>query len=441
MNIDLTEGNAKNQILRVALPVVGTSFITMLYNFIDIFWVKEIGSEAVASIGLASILIWLFIEVSRIFEIGTQVNVSTAIGEKDEKKAIHFAKTGFIVSISVSLFILLFTIFFSKTYLSIYNITPKVLQYAIDYLRAMSIGIPFIFLQSVMTGIFHAKGNTSTTFKIKTTSVILNIILDPLFIFVLDLGVFGAGLATSISHIVGGLLFLYNWKFAFKSKSMFFDVTYLTKIVKVGFPNFIYMSLFTFTSMYVSSVVSTFGTEAMAVAQVGTQLEAISWMTAGGLSVAVSSFIGQNMGAKNYERAIRGYHITFVYALVLGTVNMFIFFFFGTEIISLFLLEEKAVSLGSEFMRINSISQIFMCIEIVAIGTFLGLSKPLYSSIISAIFTVGRIPLVMYLASPNTLGLNGVWWTIVISCVFKGVLLNLLFIFVEKQKVKNLTSA
>ncbi len=428
MDINLVSGNVKKQILKVAIPVIGTSFITMLYNFIDMFWVKKLGSEAIASIGIVSILIWLFMEISSMIAIGVQVNLSTAIGEKQYKKGSLFAKTAITLSFCISIFILMFSLFFGKYYINFFNLDSGVFKYSLDYLRAQSIGIPFFFLNMVFKGIFHAKGNTGITFKISTISVVANIILDPIFIFVFKLNVFGAGLATAFSHIIAFILLSYYLKNTINFSKIEFSKSCAKKIFLVGFPNFLYMSLFTFTSMFIGKVVTKYGTDAIAILQIGTQLEALSWMTASGFSVALSSFTGQNIGAKHYKRVLKGYKVTIIYAVILGIFNTILFYFFGKEIISLFVAEENAINLGITYLKINSIAQTFMCIEIVATGLYLGLSKPLYASISNATFTLIRIPLALYLSQSSMLSLDGIWWTLVISCILKGVVINLIFL-------------
>ncbi|MFV0441300.1 MAG: MATE family efflux transporter [Lachnospirales bacterium] len=438
MERDLTKGNAKKQILLVSLPVIMSSFIKMLNTFIDMFWLKNIGDSAVAAVGVAGLLTWFFIEVGVIAQLGSQVRVSTEIGARNKKKADVYGKNAFFISVILGIFILILTNILARPFMNMYEVTEIVGNYGVEYLRAVSIGLPFMFCNFIFDSIYQAKGNTKTPFIINGIATGTNMILDPIFIFTLNMGVFGAGLATAFASVIGFTVYFLASKGIFDNKHFKPEFKICKELIKVGFPNFIYKSLFTFTSMFVAGVVVTFGTSAVAVQQIGVQLEAVSWMTSGGLSVAISSFVGQNVGANKYNRILKGYNITMVYAIVLGIMNTLLFFFAGGFVISLFLNEPESLIIGTRFMKISSISQLFMCIEIVTIGAFLGLSKPMVGSISNAVFTVIRVPLIMVLSREDVLGLDGVWVTIVISCFLKGIVSTSLFYLTERKKIKKL---
>ncbi len=437
MSSDLTNGNIKKQILMLSLPVVVTSFVRMINNFVDMFWMKQgVGDDAIAAIGVGGLLIWFFVEIGCIFEIGTQVKVSTLIGEGKNSEGDVYAKSGMITSFCVALLLVVFTMFFGKYFIGIYDLTDVVADYGLKYIYTVALGIPFMFINYVITGMFHAKGNTKITFIVNSISLVSNMVLDPIFIFGFDLGIVGAGLATSLAQVIGTVFFIFATRGQFVIKGFIYSKKATLVIVKIGFPNFIYRSIFVLTSMFITGVVSSFGTNPVAVQQIGTQLEAISWMTAGGLRVAISSFIGQNFGAKKYSRILSGFRVTITYGIILGTINCFLFFFFGENIIKIFLTNDEAIAIGANFMRISSLSQFFMCIEIVTVGAFLGLSKPLYSSVSNVVCTLIRIPLVLFLTREDVLGVDGVWWTITISCMLKGIFINILYLSTVNKKIK-----
>ncbi len=437
MHVDLTKGNIKKQLMVVSAPVIVTSFVKMLNNFIDMFWINRgLGDEAIASIGIVGLLIWLMQTMAAVGETGTQVVYAQAIGLKEETRCENIGKTGVRFNFYLSLVVVVALLLFGGYFLRMYQLSTKVETMGYQYLVGIAVGVPFMFSNQAMSGVLHAKGNTKTTFIVNTIAICSNMILDPIFIFGLKWGTFGAGLATSIAQIIAFILFTVATSREFIRLVPKLDFRELKKIFGVGFPNFTYNCLFIFVSMIISRVVATFGTQAVAVQQIGTQLEAISWMTAGGFGVAIASFVGQNIGAKDYKRAMKGVKVGLIYALGLGLINTLVFLFLGEQILSLFLQDEKSIAIGIEFMRINSISQTFMCIELVASGAFLGLSKAAYSSTINAVFILIRIPLVMYLSREDVLGINGVWWTIVISCVLKGVFVNVLLFIYKKTKIE-----
>ena len=130
----------------------------------------------------------------------------------------------------------------------------------------------------------------------------------------------------------------------------------------------------------------------------------------------------------------RGCKITFLIAIILGTINTLILVFLGQYIFSIFINEGEAILKGTDYLKILGYSQLFMCIEIVVTGAFRGLGKTLIPSMISIILTGSRIPLAYLISKPNILGLNGIWWSISISSILKGTLLLGIFIFLVKTQ-------
>ena len=163
-------------------------------------------------------------------------------------------------------------------------------------------------------------------------------------------------------------------------------------------------------------------------------------MSADGIAAALSSFVGQNYGSKDYDRIQRGCKITLLIAIILGTINTFILVFLGKYIFSIFINEGEAILKGSSYLKILGYSQLFMCIEIVIAGAFRGLGRTLVPSLISIILTGSRIPLAYLISNPSILGLDGVWWSISISSILKGILLFSIFIvLIKTQKLYNFT--
>ncbi len=436
MHVDLTRGDIKKQLLFISVPIIVTSFVRMLNNFIDMFWInKGLGDEAIAAIGIVGLLLWLTQSISAICESGTQVVYAQALGLKEIDRCEKIGKTGFRFNFYLSLIVVTLIISLSGSFLDLYNLDPNVKNMGYEYLIGVAIGLPFMYCNVIMSAVLYAKGHTKTTFIVNTIAISVNMVLDPVCIFLLGWGTFGAGLATGVSNIVAFLLFAKATDMEFFSLLPKVDIKELKKIVNVGLPNFYYAALFIFVSMCFSKVLASFGTSAVAVNQIGAQLESISWMTAGGFSVAISSFVGQNVGAKNYKRATKGVKVALSYGVILGAINTFIFFVFGEQIMSLFLQDPISIAIGTNFMRICSISQLFICIEVVAGGAFLGLAQSKYSATISAICTIIRLPLVMYLSREDVLGINGVWLTIVISCVLKGICMNVALFIYKKKKI------
>ncbi|MFQ9521760.1 MAG: MATE family efflux transporter, partial [Turicibacter sp.] len=180
--------------------------------------------------------------------------------------------------------------------------------------------------------------------------------------------------------------------------------------------------------------VAVYGTVPIAVQKVGSQIESISWMTAGGFSTALGAFVGQNYGAKQYERIQKGYRTTLMLALGLGAFTTALLIFAGRPIFTFFLPEAEAIHQGTDYLKILGYSQLFMCIEITTQGLFNGLGRTYIPSAVGIILTAARIPLAYLIATPTLLGINGVWWAISLSSVAKGIVLVVIYFYLQKRK-------
>ena len=155
-------------------------------------------------------------------------------------------------------------------------------------------------------------------------------------------------------------------------------------------------------------------------------------MTAEGLAVALGSFVGQNYGAKEYERINKGCRITLIIAMILGVINTIILVFFGKYIFSAFIQEADVIKEGTMYLKILGYSQLFMCLEIITTGAFKGLGRTLIPSFIITVLTGARVPAAYFLSKSELLGLDGIWWSISLSSILKGILMLSIFTIMLK---------
>jgi len=439
----LTDGNILKALTRLALPIMATSFGQMAYNITDMFWIGKLGSDSVAAVGTAGFFTWFAVAFITISKIGAEVGVAQSIGKDDIKDAKGYIRSSIQLNIIFSIIYGFILFFFRNSLIGFFDL-PKVdvVNMSKDYLMIISFGIPFYFINPVFTAIFNGSGDSNTPFKINIIGLISNIILDPLFIFglgpLISFGVKGAAIATVISQIIVTVLFIYSIKGRIEifNNIKFFkniEITYIKKITKMGMPPAIQSGLFTFFSMLIARVLAGFGAAPIAVQKVGSQIEAISWMTAGGFSSALSAFVGQNYGSKKFERIKEGYFTGLSMVGVIGVIATIILIFGGEFIMKQFFIEKDVIEEGVIYLRILGVSQIFMTIEIATAGAFNGLGRTFPPSLVGIILTGLRVPFAMFLSSDTLLGLNGVWWSISISSVFKGLLLMIWFIIILKK--------
>ena len=440
--IDLTKGDITKSLLKLSLPIIATNFIQMAYGMIDMIWIGRVGSGAVAAIGTASFFINLAMALFTLIVIGTGVKISHAVGRGEENEGKDYIANGFILSITLALLYIIFIFTFKNKLIGFYELSNVAVEnMAKNYLVISSIGIIFMYFNSLLTTIFNSYGESKMPFRANTIGFILNIVLDPILIFgfgpIKPLGVFGAALATLIARIVVFTMFLRisKGRFSFLRKGIKLNIKKAKEVIHMGLPIAAQRVIFTLISIIIAKIIANWGATAIAVQKVGVQIESISYITIGGLQGAISAFVGQNYGAKKEERIKLGYYKALKLTIIFGLLVTLTFFIFSKQIFGIFLSENEALNMGNIYMKILALSQVFMCMELLTVGAFNGIGKTYAPPIISIIFSGLRIPMAMFLSNENLFGLNGVWMSISVSSLFKGTILVTWFL-IELKKLK-----
>ena len=427
----------------LAMPIMATSFIQMAYSLTDMAWVGRIGSEAIAAVGSVGLLTWMTTSLALLNKVGSEVSVGQAIGMKDKTAARSFATHNLTLSliISTAWAIILFT--FAPFIIRFYELKEHIASDAINYLRIVSTAFPFVFMSAAFTGIFNAGGRSKIPFTINGFGLIINMILDPLFIFVFDWKTDGAALATWLAQACVFGLFVYQLKF---KKILWDDFrffsklkrVYTTKIIKIGFPVATLNVLFAFVNMFLGRTASTVGGHIglMAMTTSG-QIEAITWNTSQGFSTALSAFVAQNYAAKKISRVMKALKSTLFMTLIFGIFCSLLFIFWGNNIFAIFVPEREAYEAGGLALRIDGYSQLFMMLEIVIQGVFYGMGRSIPPAIISISCNYLRIPMAFLFVSLGW-GLSGIWWTICLTSIIKGVIILIWFLAIKKETLDNI---
>ena len=193
----------------------------------------------------------------------------------------------------------------------------------------------------------------------------------------------------------------------------------MMEIISLGFPMASQRVLFTVINILLAKIIAVFGSDAIAAQKVGVQIESVAFMVIGGLNSAVASFTGQNFGAKKYDRIRDGYKSSIIVGVCYGAIIACIFLLLNKPMIKKFISDESTMEIASAYLKAVAFSQVFSAVEMISNGLFTGIGKPKIPSLISIIFTALRIPLALILIRP--FGVSGVWMSISISSVLKGL--------------------
>lgn len=436
----LTEGGIFQALVRLALPIMGTSFAQMAYSLTDILWIGKVGSSAVAAVGTAGFFTWLGMAFILIPKIGAEVGVAQSIGRNDKVEIKHYIRHSLQMIVFLAVIYSSILILFRNQLIGFFDLgDAEVINMATSYLVIIGSGILFYFINPVFTAIFNGYGDSTTPFLINLVGLVLNIILDPILILgwgkVPAMGVVGAGIATISAQFIVTLIFVFRIR---KNVPIFEKVNFLKKpdfyhvrrIVKLGLPVAVQSGSFSIFAMFIAKIIAQWGPIPIAVQKVGSQIEAISWMTASGFQTALGAFVGQNYGENKWNRIYKGYISGIGIVSIIGLFATCLLIFGAEPLFSLFIDEEEAIRQGAIYLQILGFSQLFMCVEIATAGAFNGLGRTVPPSIVGILFTGLRVPAALILSAESILGLEGVWWSISLSSVFKGVILVTWFVFI-----------
>lgn len=431
-NVNLLEGSIAGGLAKLALPIMGTSLIQMAYNLTDMIWIGRINSGAVAAVGAAGMYMWLSNGFSILARMGGQVLMGQTLGAGKKEEARNYARAALQLGIFFGILYGLVAVLGNRPLIGFFHLNSEVvIEQARWYLIITCGGIVFNFLNQIFTGLLTAMGNSVVTFRSTTIGLAVNLVLDPVLIFgvgpVPAMGAAGAAIATVFAQMIVFLLYVWSVRkepLIFKDLRIF-TVTgfrYFKEIISVGLPTAVQSLIFTGISMLIARIIAGWGDAAVAVQKVGSQIESISWMTAEGFGSAVNAFTAQNYGAGREDRVKKGYHTALKIVLAWGCFTTFVLVVFPEVLFKIFITEPDVIPMGVDYLRILAVSQLFMCTEATAAGTFQGLGKTMPPSLTGIVFNALRIPMALALGA-TVLGLNGIWWSISISSILKGIIL------------------
>ncbi len=423
---DLTTGSLRNHLVKLSLPIMGTSFIQMAYSMTDMAWLGRLGSKQVAAVGVIGVLVWLTNSIAAINKTGSEVTVAHSLGKGDQDEARLYAGQNMMMSLFIGIVLALILLIFEKPILEVYLLAPDVYAEASHYLHIVLAALPLVFLTTTQSGIYNASGISKVPFKILSVGLILNMILDPLLIFGMGMGVRGAAWATVIGQLVVSLLFAHALWVRDKLMGgipLFLrpERNLIIRILRIGLPVAVLNTLFVFVNMYLGRTASQAGGHVgVATLTTGGQMEAITWNTSQGVTTALSAVVAQNYGAGNLRRTFDSYRLAMQLTFVFGVIGTLLFIFLGEEMFALIVPDPDTYMAGGVYLCINGYSQLFMMAEITTQGFLYGIGRTMPPAVISIAGNYARIPLAAMLIGMGW-GLSGIWWAISITSILKGL--------------------
>lgn len=431
MIIDMTEGSIFKTLWRFTLPMLVSVMFQQLYNIVDsVVAGKFVGVNALAAVGASYPVTCLFMAVATGLNIGCSVVISLFFGAKEHEKMKCAVSTSLISTVCISLVLGVFGFLFCRPLLGLLRTPDDIFTDAALYLNIYILGLIFLFLYNICTGIFTALGDSKTPLYFLIASSVGNIILDLVFVICFQMGVAGVAWATFLAQGVSSILAYATLKKRLggvpgKSKKRF-SVKMLGKIMSVAVPSILQQSFISVGNLFVQGLVNGYGSAVVAGYSAALKVNTFAITSFTTLGNGVSSFTAQNIGARKIKRVSEGWKCGIRLVFCVAVPIVFLFFFAGSRVIALFMSEGggAALAVGVRFLRIVSPFYIVVSLKLVTDGVLRGSGS--MKEFMAATFSDLILRVILAFVLSARLGEVGIWMSWPIGWMI-GTALSLLF--------------
>ncbi|MBS6720531.1 MAG: MATE family efflux transporter [Peptoniphilus harei] len=408
-------------LFQVSFPIVVSMFIQSMYNLVDSYYIGKINEEAFTAISIAFPIQNIMIGIAVGTGVGMNSLISRYLGEKNYEKSNRTAETGLALAIIYGIILLILSRFLPRPFLSAQTTNENIIAYGIDYLQivmGLSIGV---FTQIFLERTLQSTGRSIFTMLTQLIGAVLNIILDPIFIFgyfgLPAMGVKGAAIATVTGQIIGALFgsfFEYKFNKEITIKKPVLDLEIVKGIYVVGVPSIITITIQSFTIYVLNKMLSEISTSAIAALGAYFKIQSFVFMPIFGVNNGLVPIVAYNYGAKNKDRIIKTIKLAFITVTFMMIFVSAIIMIFPRELLGIFSASGKMLEIGIPMLRICALSYVFAGISIVGTAVFQAFGNgilTLFDSILRQIIVL--LP-VAYIAI-KFFTVNEIWWGYVIA--------------------------
>ncbi|EKO1913116.1 TPA: MATE family efflux transporter [Clostridium botulinum] len=425
-------------LLAMGLPIMIGMMINALYNLVDAYFVGGLGTSQMGAISVAFPLGQVVVGLGLLFGNGASSYISRLLGHGDRETANKVASTALYSSIFVGAVIIICTIIFLNPILKLLGATESILPYAITYTSIYVISSIFNVFNVTMNNIVASEGAAKTTMCALLTGAILNMILDPIFIYVLDLGVAGAAIATAISQIVSTLVYLgYVLRkksvFSFSIKECCFSKEIMSEILKIGIPTLVFQLLTSLSITLINMQAKEYGDSVIAGMGAVTRIISMGSLMVFGFIKGFQPIAGYSYGAKKYERLYEAIKTSIKWSTIFCAIFGLIMALFPTKIISQFTTDDmELINIGQSALRANGLSFFLFGYYTVYSSLFLSLGKAKKGFILGACRQgICFVPVILVV--PMIWGINGILYAQPISDVISTIITVLMAARLHKE--------
>jgi putative MATE family efflux protein len=433
---NLTEGPILSKVISLAAPLMVVAILNSTQSLIDIFWVGKLGSPSIAAVAISGTIMMVLIAMIMGVSTGTIALVARYVGAKDIKNADAVASQSTTLAIIIAFITAIIGLSYADKMFVILGAGPEVLKVGTGYLKILFSGAVTMFILFVGNSVLQGEGDTVTPMKLMVLANVINIILDPVFIFGLGvprMNTSGAAVATVLAQAVSAFLVL---SLLYKRKSRVhihisqckIKPSFLKEILKIGLPSSIQMFFRSIMSIALIGIVASFGTAAVAAYGVGMRIRMVVLMPAFAFGGAAATLVGQNLGVKQPKRASKSAWLATTIDMAIMVFLSILLFVFAPHIMKAFDKNPQVISLGAHFIKVTAPFYIFIALGVVFSRALAGAGDTLIPMIITLLTLWGfQIPAAVYMSKHTALGVSGVWWAVALASTIQGLLMTAWF--------------
>ena len=409
---EMTETSVEKLILRLSVPTIISMLVTNIYNMADTFFVGKLGTSASAAIGIVFSLMTINQALGFMCGHGCGSNISRKLGNKQGDEAIKFASTGFFMSLFLGVLIMIIGIIFMEPLLRIMGSTDTIMPYAKSYGICILLSAPFMTGSCVLNNVLRYEGKAALAMVGLTLGGVLNIIGDPIFIFVLNMGTLGAGISTAVSQVISFFVLLAMFggdrtvsRLRFSAIS--WDIKDILNILYTGLPSLIRQGMMSVSTMVLNYMSMPYGDAAIAAMSIVSRVCNFIFAIALGISQGFQPVSAFNFGAKKFKRVKRAFIFCCGLSMIILGILSVLSLIFSGHIIGLFRDDADVIGVGTFALRAQCIVLFVSPITLAASMMFQGAGENLASSIASFLRSgITFIPMVAIL--PRFFGIYGI---------------------------------
>lgn len=443
---NMLEGNAVKSIVLFALPIMLSSLLQYNYALVDNIIVgRYVSSDALAAVGNVGAINSFIIGAALGLTSGFTIPVAHAFGAGDKKGAAHYAGSSIAVAFSIGIIIVVIAHIISRPLLRLIGTPDEIIGLSASYVNILYFAVPLQMLSNNFTAISRAVGESKKPLYFFIISVVVNFILDLLFVKHFEWGVEGAAAATLLSHLTAAALtgiyiFRFNDDIQITKKDLKPSLSTAWEQLKLGIPVSLQFTITSIGSMCLQSAVNSFGANVMAGFTAAGRVENLTNIPMSGLGVAAQTFVGQNYGAQNYNRIIKSVKRIFILDLLVSVAMSIILYSIGTPMVSLFMSEQNSEILFAAKRYILATAQCYSLVAVLFVlrNTLQGLGFTYSNMIAGAGELFGRIA-VAFIFTP-LIGFNAVCYAAPAAWLLADIPLAVIYIKKHK-KFKKLAEA